>query len=213
MRRYGAQSSNGHQMKTGDKFCSEWCGPRASRVRRRTGAEVFERLKQRYSWQDFRNHLKPDLLYRPKRTPTVALELTSKQPHKKRWIIGAVVGLALVAELVATNGHGWESSWWGTSSPPSAQADSPLDVCGQNLINWLNYSSGHSLYVVETFGEQSGIPAWIINEAGVFQQQATEHGEAAANNKVDGDIAQECVSLTEHGTNISNLPTPPRKGQ
>ena len=82
-----------------------------------------------------------------------------------------------------------------------------------NLINWLNYSSGHSLYVVETFGDQSGIPTRIFTEAGVFQQQATEHGEAAANNKVDGDIAQECVSLTEHGTNISNLPTPPKKGQ
>jgi len=216
---------NGHEAEEDAIYCAE-CGqpvavqesplpPGPSFQTNRAG--VFERLKQRYSRENFRNFLKPSGIlidHKPKqpRPPKQTLLGAPKQRHPKRWIIGAVVGLALVAELVATNGHGWESSWWGTRKSTSTQAV-PLDVCGQNLINWLNYSSGHSLYVIETFGEQSGIPTWIFNEAGVFQQQATEHGEAAANNKVEADIAQECVSLAEHGTHISNLPTPPKKGQ
>lgn len=174
---------------------------------------MFERLKQRYGRENFRNLLKPDLLYTPKRMPTVALEPTPKQRHPKRWIIGAVVGLALVAELVATNGHGWESSWWGGNKP--AQADSPGEACVTNLINWINYANGDgdsstNLRIIETFGQQSGIPSWILLEVSKSIGYASQNGIKYADSRVTTDSSHECSTLAGQGVNISTMPMPPR---
>jgi hypothetical protein len=175
-------------------------------------------LKQRYSRENFRNFLKPSGIlidHKPKqpRPPKQTLLGATKQRHPKRWIIGAVVGLALVAELVATDGHGWESSWWGGNKP--AQAVSPDEACVTNLINWINYANGDqdsstNLGIIETFGQRSGIPNWILLEVSNFIGYASQNGIKYADNRVTTDSSHECSTLAGQGVNISKMPTPPR---
>ena len=121
---------------------------------------MFERLKQRYSRENFRNFLKPSGIlidHKPKqpRPPNQTLLGATKQRHPKRWIIGAVVGLALVAELVATNGHGWESSWWGNTTSPNSPAASYKDPHPNFEQDLRGATDGYSARQLATYGEQT----------------------------------------------------------
>jgi peptidylprolyl isomerase len=120
-------------------------------------------------------------------------------------VVSPVLVLIVVGAMINQSQH--------TQASSTAQSPSPVASCGNNLTNWIifeyNFGNQGPLDAVNTFGVQSAIVRWLIDQQSPFNSNVTSDGQSSAVSSLVGPAIAMCAWLASQGVPTGQIPGPP----